>query len=626
MKTFEGIDFPFVSLERGFWHRKQELIRDATLPTVERVFRDTHRFDAFRFDWKPGMDWKPHIFWDSDIAKWAESVAYVLRRGRDEALERSVDEVVAQIREHQDPSGYFNIHFTVVEPDFRFQKRTEHELYCAGHLIEAAVAYFEATAKDAFLKAMCRYADHIDQVFRLDGSAAFETCGHEEIELALVRLYRCTREPRYLDLARFFLDRRGRSGKDARAFYPWANARYAQDHAPVREQATAEGHAVRSMYLCCAMADLALEDGDEALLDACRRIFRNVSGRRMYVTGAIGSSHLGEAFTVDYDLPNGEAYAETCAAIGLMLFSRRMLRLEPDAHYADVAERALYNGFLSGLSLDGRSFFYENPLEIDPAMRARDASVEDGRPHFPLMERIGDFNCSCCPPNITRFIASIGDMLYTVADDCLYVHHYMDSRTEAPIAGGQVSIRQETAYPVDGAVRIVASGLAGRRLAVRIPEWCTGATIRIDGVEAGYRLERGYADLGPVGDGVVVELDLPMVPFLVEASPHVQADAGRVALQRGPVVHCLEGVDNGSDLRDLGVTLPLRNVAMRFEEAFGTFVVETDGSARDAASFGDRLYRPVVAEESPRRLTFIPYYAFANRGASGMLVWVRVRD
>jgi DUF1680 family protein len=359
------------------------------------------------------------------------------------------------------------------------------------------------------------------------------------------------------------------------------------------------------------------------MLDACRRIFDNLADRRMYVTGGIGSSSLGEAFTIDYDLPNQEAYAETCAAIGLMLFTRRMLCLDPDARYADVAERALYNGFLSSLSLDGRSFFYENPLEIDPASRDRDASVDMGRPRWPLMERISDFSCSCCPPNITRFIASIGNMLYTFDDESLYVHHYMDSTTRTPVGDGTIEIRQETRYPVDGKVRIVVSGLAGRHLSVRIPEWCTGATAWIDGEEASWKGVRGYADLGPVEDGAVVDLDLPMNPFLVETSPHVHAAAGRVALQRGPVVYCLEGVDNGPDLCDVAVPLQISNALERFDPTLGTVVLELDGFRRETETFGGSLYRKVGLLETKGRLTFIPYYAFANRGATEMVVWVR---
>jgi DUF1680 family protein len=274
---------------------------------------------------------------------------------------------------------------------------------------------------------MRKYADYIERVFMIEQSAAFATPGHEEIELALVRLWRCTGEERYLRLSEFFVNQRGCNPKDKPI---GGEPRYAQDHLPAREQTTAEGHAVRAMYLYCAMADLAGELRDEGLLKACRALFGNITQKRMYVTGGMGSTYRGEAFTIDYDLPNETAYAETCAAIGLALFCRRMSALEPDSRYADAAERAIYNGLLSGVSEDGTAFFYENPLEIHPALRQKDTARPGGQERFPLTRRQKIFSCSCCPPNITRFVASFGDFLFARDADTLYVHHYAHARTK----------------------------------------------------------------------------------------------------------------------------------------------------------------------------------------------------
>jgi DUF1680 family protein len=357
MIKYEQVPFAAIDLENGFWHDRQTLNSTVTIRSVYNRFVDTGRFAAFRFDWKEGMPNMPHFFYDSDVAKWMESVAYLLRKRPDPELEAIMDETINLIEKHQQPNGYFNVWFTIIHPENRLKERTSHELYCAGHLFEAAVAYNEATGKDKFLKLMCRYADFIYDYFLVRQAAPFLTPGHEEIELALVRLYRCTKEKKYLDLSRWFLDQRGSNEIDKQSFYGWANARYAQDHLPVREQTTAEGHAVRANYLYCGMADVAYETGDQGLLRACRAIFLNIVSRRMYITGGIGSSRAGEAFTVDYDLPNPTAYAETCAAISLAMFARRMQQLEVDSLYGDVIELELYNGFPVSTSLDGKRFF-----------------------------------------------------------------------------------------------------------------------------------------------------------------------------------------------------------------------------------------------------------------------------
>lgn len=425
----KSIPFSDVRINHGFWKIKQDMIRETTVGSIYRRFQETNRFDAIRCRWKEEGRYEAHIFWDSDVAKWIEGVSYLLAHQGDSALEEIVDGVVEEFIKNQDEDGYFNSYYLVTRQDERFQNRTDHELYCAGHWMEAAAAYYHATGKNRFLKAVCRYADYIERVFKHERSAGFTTPGHPEIELALVRLYEATGEKRYLELSKFFIDKHGLHENDEKR-YDFANELYNQDDIPLRDRSTAEGHCVRALYLFCGMADIAERYADTALADACRRCFDNIVNKRMYITGGVGSTHLGEAFSIDYDLPNRTAYAETCAAISLVMFARRMQRLEPNAIYGDAVERALYNGVLSGISMDGSSFFYENPLEIVPKFNNVNSSTTI-KEHFPITQRVEVFDCSCCPPNIMRLIASVGDYLYTYDADTLYIHQYIDSEADS---------------------------------------------------------------------------------------------------------------------------------------------------------------------------------------------------
>ena len=601
------VSYADVDVTGGFWKDKQTLNRDVTLESVRVQFEQTGRFAAFRCDWKEGQPHKPHFFWDSDIAKWMESAAYVLAKQPDAKLESYVESVIDCIEQNQSEDGYFNIYFTVVEPDKRFTLRLDHELYCAGHLTEAAVAYYEATGKRRFLDRMCRYVDLIDRVFRVEKSAAFSTPGHEEIELALVRLYLCTREQKYLDLCLHFLNARGHG--DPKDEIPGWDKTYFQDHIPLREQRTAEGHAVRACYLYCAMADAARLTDDDGLRRAVEALFDNIVRKRMYITGGVGSSADGERFTGDYDLPNTTAYAETCAAISLAMFARRMSLLSPDGKYADAVERTLYNGILSGLSLDGKSFFYENPLAIDLSQRRADA----GRRHFPRTQRAEVFDCSCCPPNVTRFLASLGDLLYAHSDDTVFIHQYMENT--AHILGG--TLAQQTDYPHSGVVRITASGLCGKTLALRVPSWCTQYDLSCPSL----RTEKGYVYVRVPDDAFTLTLDLHMQPAFFEASPLVRDDMGKVALQKGPVVYCLEGVDNG-ELHGLCADI-FEPVTESEEPALHVPMLTVRGWRKFACGCcADSLYAPVQGDYRPAQLHYIPYYAFANRGESDMTVWL----
>lgn len=610
MKQFQPVCYLQTDITGGFWRQKQDLIRSVTMGVVYDRFSETGRFRAFDCDWHEGGDApKPHIFWDSDIAKWMESAAFLLAKQPDDALQSRVEDVIDKIEAHQCADGYFNLFHIAVEPENRFRFRDRHELYCLGHLIEAGVAYFEATGCDRLLQILDRYIDLVIRVFTVERSAAFTTPGHEEIELALIKLWRLRKDRKYLDLALFFLNERGlRDENDL----TWCRREYNQSHLPVRQQRTAEGHCVRACYLYTAMADAAKETGDEALFDACRALFNDIVNRKMYVTGGVGSSHCGEAFTVPFDLPNDTAYAETCASIALSMFADRMKLIDLDAKYADIVELEMYNGVLAGLSLDGRSFFYENPLEINLSDRTRHTSTYD-KDRLPITQRLEVFDCSCCPPNVTRHIASIGGSLYSAAENTICVHQFMQSTAEVD----GVEIQMETNYPLGGHVRLTLRGAKGKQLLVRVPGWCRKSTF-----SAPCSVQRGYAALDVPDDDFTLEIEFSMEPLFLAAHPAVRANAGKAALQYGPLVYCLEAVDNGEALFDLTVD-PAGEAVVAPDAFCGANVITLPGF-RAAPSAEAPLYRPLGSEKREAMpVRFVPYYAFANRGESDMTVWFR---
>lgn len=593
------IPYRQVALKGGYLYEKQELNTRTTIPAVFDRFYETGRITAFKFGFPEKDPVQPHYFWDSDVAKWMEGAAYILSRESHPDLEAKVDELVEDIARNQGEDGYFNIFFTVVQPENRWKNRDWHELYCAGHLMEAAVAYAEATGKTKFLSCMEKYADYIAKVFMEEHSAAFSTPGHEEIELALVKMYRYTGKKKYLDMAAYFINTRGTVEESSRHGYN-------QSHAPVREQDSAVGHAVRAEYLYTGMAYLAKETGDEALMAACRKLWEDTAYRKMYVTGGLGSTYIGEAFTTPFDLPPDQAYTETCAGIALCFFSNGMLALDNRAEYADVIERALYNGVLSGLSADGAQFFYENPLEVNLSERFN--SVWGSR-RFPAHRRVACFGCSCCPPNVNRLLASLGNYLYGVDGDTLYVNQFAAS----DMTDGDVKASQTTDYPRDGRVTVTAEGV--QKVAIRIPAWCDSFTL-----DKPYTLQNGYAVVENDGTPVTVSFDLS--PRLVWADSRVLRAAGRAAIQRGPVVYCAEGVDNGEGKLHNYVL----SKASAFAEEAGAYGLPDlrVPCIRETVNEGDPLYRntPPVTEEAVLKL--IPYNAFANRAETDMRVWFRV--
>lgn len=605
----EPISFRCTTLTDGFWKNRQKTVSEVSIDNIYKRFSETGRFSALHCDWKNGDANEPHIFWDSDVAKWIESVAYLIEKEPHPEWETIVDEAVDAIAANQLPDGYFNSCYLVKNPDKRWTNRTDHELYCAGHLTEAAVAYAEATGKRKLLDCMEKYMDCIYRVFVTEKSATFTTPGHEEIELALIKLYHFTKKEKYLELCRFFIDNRGVTEEQE---YDGVDHRYSQSHLPVREQRTAEGHSVRAAYLYSAMADLAKETGDRELFTACDAIFDDITTKKMYITGGIGSSARGEAFTIPYDLPNLIAYSESCAALALAWFAGRMTVLRADSKYADTVERILYNNGLSSVSLDGKAFFYVNPLEIRTELLNRHTSQSDHHENLPLTERKEVFDCSCCPPNITRFLASVADFLYTYEDDTLFVHQYMASETKTE----NFSVGQKTSYPNDGKIEIAVKGI--RRIALRIPAWCHDYAVTLNGKNVSGTFNNGYVylDLTEAENTVVLTLD--MTPQLVFPSSAVRDCLGKAAVQRGPIVYCAEGVDNDFDI--MAFRLDESPVFKEdYDETFGMYTLRVSGSVPSGSS---ALYSFVPQEREYAEIRLIPYFAFANRGETDMEIYL----
>ena len=599
-----NIEFSDVKITGGYWKARQDINRSVTLKAVYDRFNETGRFEALKCDLRDGDTNIPHIFWDSDVAKWIEGASYILHSEKNDQAVEIIENAIDLIIKNSDENGYFNSHFLVAEKENRFRLRECHELYCAGHLIEAAVAYYELTGKDRFLNAVKKYADYIERAFKIDNTAAFITPGHPEIELALVRLYKATGEKRYIELAKYFIDKRGNCDEPG-IYTDWANEYYSQDEMPVRERKTAEGHCVRALYLMCAAADIAYIYKDNDLKTACERFFDSIVNKRMYITGGVGSSNMGESFTIDYDLPNRTAYAETCAAISLAMFAERMLKFGADSRYSDIIERTMYNGIMSGISLDGKSFFYENPLEIDPDFNNINTSTKV-KERFPITQRVEVFDCSCCPPNIMRFVASISGLIYGFDDNTVYINQYINS--EGDVNG--IKISQKTEYPNNGKITVRCNSNK-KQIAFRIPCWCKSFNINKK-----YSIKNGYAyvDLDSE-ENIELELDMPV--RIISANRRIHSDAGRIAVMRGPVVYCAEGIDNGADIKS--IALPAESVFELAESEFLLPILKTE-AYRPFES--DSLYYEAVDDYEKIPLTLIPYYAFANRGESEMQVWL----
>jgi len=566
------------------------------------------------------------VFQDSDVAKWLEAAAYSLAIRRDEKLLADVQATVDLIARAQEPDGYLDTYFTIEAPQRKWTSLQEaHELYCAGHMMEAAVALYESIGCDKLIKVMSRFTNHIYQRFMIDGIPGYP--GHPEVELALVRMYHATGESKYLELAAHFINVRGVDSDyfiKERKQFPWTvfnmdphDKSYLQNQVPLRKMTEATGHAVRMVYLLSGMADIALEYKDADLAGACRRAWDNITGKRMYVTGGIGAAYEGEQFTKDYHLPNDTAYAETCASIGLIFFASRMLRLDKRSEYADVMERALYNCVLAGMQLDGTRFFYVNPLEVLPGISGEAPSHKHA-----LAQRPRWYACACCPPNIARLLGSLGRYTWSIEQDAVYCHLFVAGELDlTEYANGKLQI--ETAYPNDGLIRfrfLPKEAAMRLTLAVRIPDWSHDTQLQRNGKNAIYELRNGYAYIsGDFKSDDMFDLQLDMSVKTIYPNSKIAADSGRVAFMRGPLVYCAEGMDNGGSVVNLRVKHDGQIISWYTDELFGIETLQAQGYS---VHTGDALYSSVRPEVTEYSITLIPYYAWGNRGLTEMRVWL----
>ncbi len=596
------VAFTSVRLTDEFWAKRIETNRKQTLSYCFSKCKETGRLRNFaKASGRVEGEFEGIYYNDSDVYKVIEGAAYSLAAHPDSELDSYLDHLIDDIATAQQPDGYLNTYHTLVEPDKRWTNiRRMHELYCAGHLFEAAVAHYQATTKRSLLDVAIKLADHIDSVF--GPGKRHDVPGHQEIEIGLVKLAGVTGDDRYSALAKFFLDQRGRA--EGRESY----GPYCQDHKPVIEQTKPVGHAVRAMYQYCGMADVAALTDDESYLNALDNLWRNEVETKLYLTGGVGARRRGEAFGGDYELPNATAYNETCAAIGNAMWNHRMNLLHGNTKYADVLERIIYNGFLSGVSLSGDRFFYPNPLE------------SDGEYH-----RSEWFNTSCCPVNVVRFVPSIAGYVYAHNDHDIFVNLYVAGSAVVSSPDAEVKLTQETRYPWDGKVRMTVDPVEERAFSVnlRIPGWATNApvpsdlysyiddessesiTIHVNGSPVDdYPIESGYATLDRTWkSGDVIELNLPMPVRLVRSHDKVEANVGRVAIERGPIVYCLEAMDVDAPLKDIVLPIDIELTTEHRSDLLGGVTV-------------------IKGEANRIHFTAIPYYAWDHREPGAMIVWI----
>jgi len=636
----KSIDLKKIKIEDSFWSKHVDLVKSSIIPYQWEAMNDriedtepSRCLDNFKI--AAGLaqgEFYGVVFQDTDVAKWLEAVAFALASGPDDELEKTADEVIDLIGKAQQADGYLNTYFTIKEPERRWKDLgAGHELYTAGHMMEAAVAYYNATGKGRFLEIMMKNADLICDTFGFEAGKIHGYPGHQEVEIGLIKLYYVTGEKRYLDTAKYFIDARGvgenyflneMKQPGYHLIFPDFDRYdpvYSQSHIPVREQTAAEGHAVRAVYMYTAVADLAYEYQDKELMQACEAVWDNIVEKRMYITGGIGSSGILERFTTDYDLPNDYCYCESCASIGLAMFGLRLANITHDAKYVDVIERALYNTVLGGVALDGKSFFYVNPLAVKPETCIDRTSKEHVKP-----VRQKWFGVACCPPNIARTLASLGQYMYSVSEDQLYVNLFISNKTEVVLQNQSVKVRLETEYPNRNRILLTLTGVpdAGIRAAIRIPDYAADYRIVSADKPVQYRIEKGYAVFSAAAD-MSVEVQFSAPAKFVRTNPKVGTNNGKVALVRGPQVYCLEEADNGGNLNALYADTKTEPTE-KYSEDFGGIaeiwvrgkrVVQEEWPERKLYDANKIKYRKVM-------MRAIPYSYWNNRGEGEMTVWM----
>ena len=651
-KKLNPIDLKSIKVQDPFWGKYTTLVTREIIPYQWKALNDdvedaepSHCISNFEIaaGLKDG-EFKGWVFQDTDLAKWLEAVAYSLSYEPNPELEERADKAIDLIGKAQEENGYLNTHFSILYPGQQFCNLKEgHELYTSGHMIEAAVAYYKVTGKDKFLNIMKKNADLICQVFNTE-KYKNAIPGHEEIELALMKLYEVTGDKKYADMAKAFVDRRGTrpnylSEESKKDWFidvwhdpnPYVEA-YGQSHMPVREQKTAEGHAVRAVYLYSAMADLAYEYDDKALLNACDNLYQNIINKRMYITGGIGSSGMMERFTTDYDLPNDSNYSESCASIGLAMFCRRMAQITGDAAYIDTMELALVNTVLAGIAMDGKSFFYVNPLEVwpDNCMEATSmAHVKATRQKW--------FGCACCPPNIARTLASLGEYICFTDDEGFYLNLHAGTEFSCDMKSGRVAVKVETEFPWKGQTKIYINAIyddktiyenneiAVGKIRIRIPSYAKNLQVSMNGQQIIPVIEKGYLIIEGRFSQDVIDISFDMPAQVVYANPNVRADVGKVAVVKGPIVYCLEETDNGSNLSNLYLDVSEALTEEYREDILGgVTIIKAKGKRVETAAWSDgRLYAPRPVSFKEAELSFVPYCNWGNRGYGEMSVWVR---
>lgn len=622
----QPVNFSQVTITDNFWKPTMDKVATVTLQAcIAQTEEKTPRIRNFeKVARKKGEKFEGIFYDDSDVYKALEAIAYSLKNHPDAALEKKADEWIDKIAAAQLEDGYIGTYYTLGDFSKRWTDMSMHEDYNGGHLIEAAVAYYNATGKRKLLDVAIRFADHFDSLFG-PGRKHWVT-GHQELELALVKLYGVTQNKKYLALSHWLLEERGHKYAKGYTWTDWKDTAYAQDVVPVREQKEITGHAVRAMYLYTGAADVAALTGDEGYMKAMNTVWEDVVYRNMFLTGGIGSSGRNEGFSIDYDLPNEQAYCETCASVGMVFWNQRMNLMTGDSKFVDVLERSLYNGARDGLSLSGDRFFYGNPL----ASRGQ---------HY----RREWFGTACCPANIARLVASVGDYIYNVSPDGLWVNLFIGSNTTVKFGKNDVPVKMETNYPWDGQVKLTVDPKAKTKftLYVRIPGWATGEavpgglyqfvdktskpfTLMVNGKPATYTMDKGYAMISrewKKGDQVILEL--PMDVKQVVARTEVSQDNDRVALQRGPLVYCVEGADNGSQAWNVVVPENTSfSATHRADLLEGVTTIQFQAPAVQVSADGTSVTTAV------KTVTAIPYYAWCNRGQNAMQVWLprKIKD